>query len=320
MHPFRFLKEAGKAVFQDRYVKKASEMLQKWDGKLGGRVGIIGAPLSKSSISHSGAAFAPSTIRSMLSSYSTYSIEENIDLGDIQITDFGDIVMHPTDIVKSQNRIKETIEQLVAANRETFWIVLGGDHSISYPAISGFQKHWGKVGVIQFDAHHDLRNLEDGGPTNGTPFRNLIESDTINGRHLIQIGIRDFANSKAYTDYGKQQGVTIYTMKDVRSREMKDIIAESIQQLEKEVDAVYVSVDMDVLDQAFAPGCPAIGPGGMDSQSLFEAITFLGEKEIVKALDIVEIDPMMDFRDMTSRTAAWVILQFLKGKKKGGWI
>jgi formiminoglutamase len=320
MHPFRFLKEAGKAVFQDRYVKKASEMLQKWDGKLGGRVGIIGAPLSKSSISHSGAAFAPSTIRSMLSSYSTYSIEENIDLGDIQITDFGDIVMHPTDIVKSQNRIKETIEQLVTANRETFWIVLGGDHSISYPAISGFQKHWGKVGIIQFDAHHDLRNLEDGGPTNGTPFRNLIESDTINGRHLIQIGIRDFANSKAYTDYGKQQGVTIYTMKDVRSREMKDIIAESIQQLEKEVDAVYVSVDMDVLDQAFAPGCPAIGPGGMDSQSLFEAITFLGEKEIVKALDIVEIDPMMDFRDMTSRTAAWVILQFLKGKKKGGWI
>jgi formiminoglutamase len=320
MHPFRFLKEAGRAVFQDRYVKKASEMLQKWDGKLGGRVGIIGAPLSKSSISHSGAAFAPSTIRSMLSSYSTYSIEENIDLGDIQITDFGDIVMHPTDIVKSQNRIKETIEQLVTANRETFWIVLGGDHSISYPAISGFQKHWGKVGVIQFDAHHDLRNLEDGGPTNGTPFRNLIESDTINGRHLIQIGIRDFANSKAYTDYGKQQGVTIYTMKDVRSREMKDIIAESIQQLEKEVDAVYVSVDMDVLDQAFAPGCPAIGPGGMDSQSLFEAITFLGEKEIVKALDIVEIDPMMDFRDMTSRTAAWVILQFLKGKKKGGWI
>jgi formiminoglutamase len=320
MHPFRFLKEAGKAVFQDRYVKKASEMLQKWDGKLGGRVGIIGAPLSKSSISHSGAAFAPSTIRSMLSSYSTYSIEEHIDLGDIQITDFGDIVMHPTDIVKSQNRIKETIEQLVAANRETFWIVLGGDHSISYPAISGFQKHWGKVGIIQFDAHHDLRNLEDGGPTNGTPFRNLIESDTINGRHLIQIGIRDFANSKAYTDYGKQQGVTIYTMKDVRSREMKDIIAESIQQLEKEVDAVYVSVDMDVLDQAFAPGCPAIGPGGIDSQSLFEAITFLGEKEIVKALDIVEIDPMMDFRDMTSRTAAWVILQFLKGKKKGGWI
>jgi formiminoglutamase len=320
MKPFRFLKEAGKAVFQDRYVKKASEMLQKWDGKCSGSVGMIGAPLSKSSISHSGAAFAPSVIRNMLSSYSTYSIEENVDLGDVHITDFGDIVMHPTDIVKSQNRIKETMEQLVAANPETLLIVLGGDHSISYPAISGFQKNWGKVGVIQLDAHHDLRNLEDGGPTNGTPFRHLIESGTIKGRHLIQIGIRDFTNSKAYTEYGKQHGVTIYTMKDVRNREMKDIILESIQQLEKEVNAVYVSVDMDVLDQAFAPGCPAIGPGGMDSQSLFEAITLLGEYEIVKAIDIVEIDPMVDFRDMTSRTAAWVILHFLKGKKKGGWI
>ncbi|MBA2876634.1 formimidoylglutamase [Thermaerobacillus caldiproteolyticus] len=320
MQPFRFLKESGKAVFQDRYVKKASEMLHTWDGNQAGRIGIIGAPLSKSSISHSGAAFAPGAIRKMLSSYSTYSIEEDIDLSDSVITDYGDIVMHPTDIVESQKRIAETIEQLVAVHPDVLFIILGGDHSISFPAVSGFQKHWRKVGVIQFDAHHDLRNLDDGGPTNGTPFRSLIESGTIKGSHLIQIGIRDFANSKTYTEYGKRHGVSIYTMKDVRNRDIKEIIEESVQQLEREVDAIYISVDMDVLDQAYAPGCPAIGPGGMDSASLLDAVALLGEYEIVKAMDIVEIDPTIDFRDVTSRTAAWVIMQFLKGKKKAGWV
>jgi formiminoglutamase len=320
MSLFRFLKEAGQAVFQDRYVKKASEMVRKWDGNDAGNVCLIGAPLSKSSISHSGAAFAPGVIRKMLSSYSTYSIEENIDLADIEVTDCGDILMHPTDIVQSQERIAETVEQLAATNPNTLLIILGGDHSISYPAVSGFQKQWKRIGVIQFDAHHDLRNLEDGGTTNGTPFRSLIESGVLKGRHLIQIGIRDFANSKAYTEYGQQHGVVIYTMKDVRQRAMRDIIAESIRKLEKEVDAVYVSVDMDVLDQAFAPGCPAIGPGGMDSHSLLEAVALLGEYDIVKAIDIVEIDPTIDFRDMTSRMAVFVIMQYLKGKKKAGWI
>jgi formiminoglutamase len=320
MQPFLFLKEVGKAVFKDRYVTKASELLCQWDGKTGGRIGLVGVPLSKSSISHSGAAFAPSVIRQILSSYSTYSIEEDLDLTNVIVTDYGDIVMHPTDIIESQKRIAETVEQVVAMNPHTLFIVLGGDHSISFPVVSGFQKQWGKIGIIQFDAHHDLRNLEDGGPTNGTPFRSLLESGVIEGRHLIQIGLRDFANSKVYTEYGRQHGVTMYTMDDVHRCTIETIIKESMATLEKEVDVVYVSVDMDVLDQAFAPGCPAIGPGGMDSYSLLKAVALLAEYDIVQAMDIVEIDPTIDFRNMTSRTAAWVILQFLKGKKKTGWL
>lgn len=66
-------------------------------------------------------------------------------------------------------------------------IVLGGDHSISFPSISGFASSKGKVGIIQFDAHHDLRNLEDGGPSNGTPFRSLLENDVITGSSLFKL-------------------------------------------------------------------------------------------------------------------------------------
>ncbi|KHF29615.1 Formimidoylglutamase [Anoxybacillus sp. BCO1] len=159
---FPHLKEAGKANFQDRYVTKANELLISWDGKHGSSIGLIGAPLSKSSISHSGAAFAPQAIRQALSFYSTYSIESGMDLVDIAVTDYGDIVMHPTDIAASQRRIAETIERVVALQPESMWIVLGGDHSITYPVVSGWQKQKGTIGIIQFDAHHDLRNLEDG--------------------------------------------------------------------------------------------------------------------------------------------------------------
>jgi formiminoglutamase len=309
-----YLKRAGTAIFQDRFVRKGKELFQGEASEA--VVALVGAPLSKSSISHSGAAFAPNTIRQALQAFSTYAVDDDIDLWDERGWDAGDVEMHPTDIVTSQQRIYDTLVDLYKSRPETNWIVLGGDHSISYPSIHAFQQAYGTIGVIQFDAHHDLRNLQDGGPTNGTPFRSLLEKGALQGKHLIQIGIRNFMNGKSYTEFGQQQGVTIYTMKDVREQGVKELVSRSVEQLATTCDRIYVSVDMDVLDQAFAPGCPAIGPGGMDSESLIEAIELVAQHEKVKGMDIVEIDPTVDVRDMTSRMAAYLILTFWKGKKK----
>lgn len=309
------LKPAGEAKFIDQNVIRASEIIQAWHGQQLTGFGIIGAPLSKPSISHSGAALAPATIRKALSAFTTYSIEDDVDIKDTSIYDLGDITMHVTNIPESQNRIEETLTAILAEQSKFIPIILGGDHSISAPSIKAFHKAKGRVGVIQFDAHHDLRNLEDGGPTNGTPFRTLLKDRAILGEDLIQIGIRGFSNSKDYFEYGKQQQVTIYTMKDVRQKGIEPILSEAIQYLKEKVDTIYISLDMDVVDQAHAPGCPAIGPGGMDSQTLLDAISYLSQEPMVNALDIVEIDPTLDVRDMTSRLAAHVILQFLKGKK-----
>ncbi len=101
--------------------------------------------------------------------------------------------------------------------------------------------------LFKFDAHHDLRNLDDGGPSNGTPFRSLLENGVITGKQLVQIGIRNFSNAHAYHEYAKEHGVTVYTMKDVREREIKDIMTESIEVLRKQgVTSIYISLDMDV--------------------------------------------------------------------------
>lgn len=314
MAEFPHLYPAGKAGFVDSEVTKAHELLVPWDGGKVDGFGILGSPLSKPSISHSGAAEAPGAIRTAFSSYTTYAIGENMDLKDIRLTDFGDVKMHVTDLIASQQRIEDTFREVFTSHPHMTPIVFGGDHSTSCPSIKAFTATKGTVGVIQFDAHHDLRNLEDGGPSNGTPFRGLIEAGVLKGEHLVQIGIRDFSNSREYHDYGKDQGVSIYTMKDVREMPITDILRESVAYLQDKVDSIYVSVDMDVLDQAFAPGCPAIGPDGMDSQTLLEGITYLGRQAAVGGIDIVEIDPTIDFRNMTSRVAAHVVLNFLKGR------
>ncbi len=313
MSTFQHIKPAGKAQFKDRYTTKAAELLTPWEEGKKGDIAIIGAPLSKPSISHSGASFAPDAIRRCLNSFTTYNIERGTDLQDNSksIIDFGDITMHPTSIEESHQRIYESTKAATEVNAAPFTIILGGDHSITTSTVKAIKETKGKVGIIQFDAHHDLRNTEDGGPTNGTPFRRLIEEGHIKGEHLIQIGIRNYANAKAYHDYAIEHSVTVYTMKDVRQQPITKLIQESLAQLETKVDTIYLSVDMDVLDQAYAPGCPAIGPGGIHPDTLTDAIQTALQHTKVTTMDIVEIDPTLDTRDITSRIAALLILETL---------
>ncbi|MFZ3579012.1 formimidoylglutamase [Virgibacillus sp. DJP39] len=316
MTGLRHVKPAGEAVFKDRYTTKMSELLIPWEKGITADFGIAGAPFSKSSISHSGASFAPAAIRLALTSYTTFSGDTGVDFTDA-IIDFGDINMNPTDVVGNQQRLYEGLSDIYETEAAANWIVLGGDHSISHSSIKAFSKEDVSVGVIQFDAHHDLRNVEDGGPTNGTPFRRLIEDGTLKGENLVQIGIRDFTNAKAYDDYAKEHGVVVYTMQDLVRESILAILERELKLLGDRVDVIYLSVDMDVLDQAFAPGCPAIGPGGMDSSALLAGVHLAAQHEKVKAMDIVEIDPTIDIRNMTSRVAANVMLQFMLGKELG---
>lgn len=324
----KYLKPAGLANFKDSMVTKFGDVLVDWqmsrarsDRKAkiesSNGYGLVGLPLSKPSISHSGASFAPEVMRSIFKNMATYAVEEDLDLSSVSFYDFGDVLMHVTDLAESHHRVEETLYEIVKSEPDIIPIILGGDHSVTKPAFSGFARAMGnrKVGIIQFDAHHDLRNREDGGPSNGTPFRGLIEDGVLEPCHLIQIGLRNFSNSAAYSGYAKENGILFYTMKDVRLQGIEALIKKAYGLLEEKVDLIYVSVDVDVLDQAFAPGCPAVGPGGMEPDDLFDALKFLGTQEKTAAIDIVEIDPKQDFRDLTSRVGVYSFLSFVVGKE-----
>jgi formiminoglutamase len=300
--------------WRDRFETKVSQWLTPWDGKEPIDIGFIGVPLSKTSISVSAASMTPNVLRELFPAVTTYSIDYNVDLQELRARDLGDIQMHPTNLLRCHDNIEQALTNVYQALPGLLPIIAGGDHSVTCPSVKAFKKRFdGKVGIVQIDAHMDVRNLEDGGPTNGTPIRSLLESGTVEGRHIAQVGIHSFANSKPYREYALSQGITQFTARQVAREGIEPLIHQAMKIAGNSTETIYVTVDMDVLDQAFGPGVPAMVPAGMTSWQLLDAVYILGKNPKVKGFDVVCIDPLQDPRRATVRTALYVILTFLAG-------
>lgn len=300
--------------WKDRYETKVSEWIVPWDGKESTELGMIGVPLSKSSISLSSAAMTPNALRELFPNVTTYNVDHDLDLQELTIRDLGDVKMHVTDIKQCHSNIYHALHMLYQKVPDVFPLIVGGDHSITCPSVQAFRKRYQRpVGIIQLDSHMDVRNLEDGGPTNGTPIRGLLESGTVTGENIVQIGLRSFANSKPYRDYARAQGIHQYTERDLNRNGIDYLIQKALEIAGRQTEAIYVTVDMDVLDQAFAPGVPAMVPSGMTARELVHAVFLLGQHPQVKGFDIVCVDPLQDPRRATVRLMIHVILHFLTG-------
>jgi formiminoglutamase len=275
---------------------------------------LLGLPLSKSSISFSGAHDTPRVFRDIFGGFHAYHAEKKVDLSEIRWTDVGNAKPHVTDIIETQRKFDQACRMVYQSYPQSLPIFIGGDHSISAStlrALCDTSTDKSKIGVIQFDAHHDVRNVEDGGPSNGTPFRQLIEGDYLQGEQIVQIGIRNFSNSRTYAEYAVKQGIQVYSMRNVYQAGIVSLVEQALWYFqEKGLEQIYVTVDMDVLDQAFAPGVPALGPGGLSSYDLISALERLGQEQNIKGIDFVCIDPYQDPRHMTVRVAAFALLHF----------
>jgi formiminoglutamase len=309
------LNPPGSPLFRDHLETKVASWIRPWDGAEPADVVLVGAPLSKTSISHSGASATPQAIRAMFSTVSTYDFDRDIDLASLlTIRDAGDARVHVTDLARSRAGVRDAVAAVLERSGDAFTVIMGGNHSISAPSVEAFREHVrGPVGLVQLDAHMDLRNLEDGGPSNGTPIRQLLEAGTLEGRNIVQIGLHSFANARAYRDVAREAGITQMSARDVANTAPADVARHALDVASENTDAVYVTLDMDVLDQAFAPGVPALTPGGMTSWQLFDILLALGGHPKVRALDIVEIDPSQDPRRATVRVAVHAMLTFLSG-------
>ncbi|MDO3681385.1 agmatinase family protein [Paenibacillus ehimensis] len=317
MHKFTHLQRPG-VMFTpgagDPYVTRLCDWITEWDGQQPLDAAIVGAPLSKSSISFSGAHLHPATLRQLFSAFTTYNFEADLDLSSLRVGDLGDVGMHVTDIPQCHRNIEQAFQEITQQLPSTIPCLVGGDHSITFPALTGIQGvRKERIGLIQFDAHLDVRDTAYGGRSNGTPIRSLVENDVIRGEDIVNIGLRSFANSKAYRDFAEQQGITLYTARQVREEGIKPILERTIRELAAKTDSVYVTFDIDVLDQADVPGVPAIGPGGLSPVDLFTCAELLGEWNRVIGMDMVCVDPSRDTRDRTSRISLHVLLYFLTG-------
>lgn len=300
----------------DRDEHRAGHWLE-WDGRLDGlRAALLGIPYDGASVVRSGARGGPDAVRRGLVWYTTYSSDDACGMEALRAADIGDVVVTLTDMDATFARVSTAIAGLV--RRGIVPVSIGGDHSVAFPILRGVVQGSAagqRLGVIHFDAHHDLRRAHLGAESSGVPFRKALEllPEAIAGRNLAQLGMAEFTNSAQLADYASAQGVTVIPGRTIRREGMPAALARALAVAGAGTEAIYVSVDIDCLDQAQAPGTAAPNPFGLDARDLQEALRTLGADPRVIGLDIVEISPPYDRDDMTGRVGASLVLSFLYG-------
>lgn len=268
-------------------------------------IALIGVPAHKSSISATSAHLTPVAIRAALSRYSTFSTSADIDLVGNTFSDLGDV--QSPDGAEGWERVKTAVQGLLSAHKLV--VALGGDNSITYSVASALWPDLSDIGLITFDAHHDLRD----GNSNGSPVWQLIQAG-LPGDNIVQIGIADFANSTEYSARAKESGITVISRADLRTHSIAEVVKRALDIAGRGGREIYVDLDVDVCDRSVVPACPAAMPGGISADELRQGAFLLAADKRVRAIDITEIDAALDTPDQrTIRLAALLVLESAAG-------
>ena len=278
---------------------------------------LYGAPISRSSISVSGASLYPMEFRKLWKGFATYNLDEDVNLASYSVADAGDVTMHTTDILLSHKRIEETTSDLVEKYTSSTTCLIGGDHSVTACAVRGVKKAFPseRIGILQLDTHLDVRDPAELGPANGTPIRQLIDGGIVQGEDVINIGLHGYFNAAPLVAYAKEHGIRMVTLRKARELGVAQCVMNELTLLAGRVERVYVTVDMDVLDISVAPGVPASTPGGMSAEELFKSLLVIGQSKAVRHIDFVCLDPSRDAAtNATVKTGVYAWLEFVTGR------
>lgn len=245
---------------------------------------VLGFPLDSNSSFMSGAALAPSKIREVLhSSSSNWCVEDGTDLGSQVWYDLGDVVLgHHQEAADQITRIANAV-----LARGARLLSLGGDHSITFPILRAIARHYPLLTILHIDAHPDLyHDFEGNLYSHASPFARIMEADLV--KRLVQVGIRTL------TPHQRQQAER-FGVEIIEARDWKGILPALSGPL-------YISLDLDALDPAFAPGVSHHEPGGFSTR---EVLQMLAQVHCpVVGADIVELNPHRDVSDITAALAA----------------
>lgn len=292
-----------------------------------GMVAVLGVPQDFTCGSRPGTRFGPRGIRES-SLHLNYYIQtsptremvhvitgERIRVpAERRLVDLGDVVLYPTDPARSGASLAESVTAVLDAG--AFPVILGGDHYVTYPAFVGFRDAMAKrgksrLGYIQLDAHLDLAedNPLFGTFSHGANARLISALPGVDSRHMVWVGTRGFTRVEQW-EFVKRSGATAFTMEAVRREGIGPVAARAVEIAGRGTDAIYLSVDIDVVDVVYAPGTGALAFGGITPTDLFAAMEVLRGGP-VGALDLVEVTPALDPTGVTERMAANAILTFL---------
>ena len=274
-------------------------------------VAIVGAPTDDLVSDRPGTRFAPRAIRAASCPPGPH-LEAKVDaFAELRVVDFGDAPVLPADAARSHAAIEQTVGAVVAAG--LIPIVLGGDHSIAEPDVRACAKRHGPVGLVHFDTHTDTGKEVFGVEvSHGTPMFRLVRDGHVDPKRYVQIGLRGYWPGEAEFAWQADRGITAYFMHDVRDLGIDAVVERTVASVG--AGPVFLSVDVDVLDPAFAPGTGTPEPGGMTSVDLLKAVrTVAAQLELVGA-DVVEVIPTaVGSADLTALVAERIVREILTG-------
>ena len=263
---------------------------------------VFGVPFDVTSTYRTGARFGPNAIRQASLNTETYSFRTGVDVEDLLLHDLGDLHVS-TSPKRTVDMLKLVVADVLAAKKIP--VAIGGEHTITLGIMKGLGGRAKKTAVVSFDAHLDLRKEFMGLTLSHTTFMRRINEE-VKPAKIIEVGTR--AVCKEELAYAEESGITYFTSQQIH----QEGSAQIIQQLKEELipyENVYLTVDMDVLDPAFAPAVQNPEPEGLDTHTLIDIVCNLCDRNVV-GFDVLEVSPVYD-QGISAIAAAKVIFQML---------
>lgn len=270
-------------------------------------VALIGIPYDGGATYRSGPRFGPRHVREQSAIIRPWNPVLHLNpFEKLRIADFGDLSINPLSIDDTFRRITSQLDEVLKSGART--LCVGGDHSILLPILRSIHKRFGPVGLIQFDAHNDTWGGYFGSPhSHGTPVRRAIEEGLLVGKDILQVGLRGQVYAKEDFDFGKKHGFKVVTSEEFHRRGIQSV-KRHLRKLGGR--PVYITLDIDVVDPAFAPGTGTPQVGGFSSAQILELVRNLRGLKIV-GCDLVEVSPPYDTGEITSLLAANLVYELV---------
>ena len=285
--------------YRELFVSPSSFFMGNQQTSEDAKYAILGVPLDVTSTYRSGARFAPSAIREASLNVEGYSFRTKMDVEDLKIHDLGDLHVSG-DVELTLGRLALVAQDLFEANKVPVFI--GGEHTITLGALRSLDKN---VALVSFDAHLDIRDEYLGLTVSHTTFMRRIK-EQVNPSKILEIGTR--AVCREELEYAKESGIEFLTAKQIR----EDGIAKTVETLDcalADCEKIYLTIDLDVLDPAFAPAVQNPEPEGLDTPTLLDILSAVCDQRVV-GFDLVEVAPHYD-RGVTAIQAAKTIFEAL---------
>jgi agmatinase len=266
-------------------------------------VAVVGVPFDSGVSYRPGARFGPAAVREASRLLRPY--HPGLDTSPFatqQVADAGDVAVNPFDIAEAITGVERGADELAGAGARL--VTLGGDHTIALPLLRSLARRHGPVALVHFDAHLDTWDTYFGAPyTHGTPFRRAVEEGLLDTSALSHVGTRGPLYARSDLDDDARFGFGVTTAADVMRRGVDEVVAALRARVGER--PLYLSIDIDVLDPAHAPGTGTPEAGGMTSRELLEVLRGLAGTNLVGA-DVVEVAPAYDHAEITAVAASHV--------------